>query len=1067
MANGGPFTLSGGELELNLNGFSIDASGVSGNNPLFRNTGGTLTIADDVGTGTIAAAKSGTCLSLTGGTTNILGGSFLGASQCVNATGGTLNISDGNFTKANQCLDVSNSNVTITGGTFVTNGNEQNDIALMMSGNNTKVFIQGGNFESHYVTIWVRDVVKTNSELNITDGNFTVTVESATGFGYACGVDGVCDINISGGSFLLNAPAGSGLVLGASVTDDMVNISGGYFNGRIARAVPDASVQNHTAFYGDNKGNGGILQKGSVLTDNSFYGQGNTMVFTQENVQVVPGSLVKFDTRRSMIESYGIDESVVQNTADFYSIAPISVGAKGNLYTNTLSYADPSVETSRITDGNTYTFSKWHDANGTEYASVNDFIAQNGNVAGGISTLYAGWKAETGTEAGFRNAMKNDIAVDEIQVLQDFALTDSIVEENVTMERSLDLGGHTISYASSNASGTSSGIVAPALTLVNNWKIRNGSITSVNQPCFLIDGTAIVENLDCLAEKAPYVVGFENVSSVSKNQILSGTFETTSGTGYALRTSNVSGTGAATDITSLLAGPYVSSNVTMIDGANTYLNAAKLLVSESPITYIGNGADVSFGSHIYGDNISASSQLISNRDYVGDITITGVTVDNPVFVVTGENESKHILGGSTDTYSYTVGVAENADVGTHTGTATVKYNKMDGSEGAYTQKLSVTITPKQLIMTEPGITREKVYDGNATAQVTAGVLNGVVAGDDVTVTATATYDSADAGTGKKISVTYTLSGNDKGNYQTPAAVEVADGVIQKAAGSGSVVMSDYHVGETAELPVTASLTNGISHVTCYYKQKDAADDTYTTTVPQEEGSYTVKAVFAETANYLAVETKSDFRISYIETPATPYTLSGTAGNNGWYTSQVVIHPAEGYQISTDVNGTFGSSITVTSTDAPVVYLKDANGAVTKSIQVKKIWIDDKAPVITGVEDGVNYHDGNRTAQITDENLKNVTLNGVNILFTGTTASILAKSSTKEYVLVAEDDAGNKVTYKFHVEKSISTGGVSKLTKGESYKLGSGSWKVKGDSTVYNGNISFYVPSDGEYEFQKQ
>ena len=1056
LTNGAKFQLTGGILTLDLNGKSISASGLPSTNPIFSCSGGTLTIEDNSssGDGKIISASTG---------------------QCVKATGGTLNITGGKFQNASQCLEVSNTTVNISGNpTFVTNGNGSTDIALMMAGNNTTVNISGGSFQSSYGTVWVMHTVtdggQTNgSSLSIKGGTFTANEKGS--YAYVCSVNGACKVNISGGTFNLNPASGSprkgsALVLGANATDDMVSISGGTFHGRIARAISDTSKANYEVFYG-NGSTGGIIGKGSVLTNNSFDLQSPDykIYFTQDEVEVVPGSLVTFDTRRSGIEDYGTDEKALADTADYYSMDPISVTADGkSVYANTNSHVLPTVDRNRITDGNTYTFFCWYDEEGIDYGTLQDFIA-TGYMAGAGQrvTLYAEWKAQVGDEKGLRNALKNTLVVSEIELINNISLSDSIVEEfmEIPINRNMDLGGYTIR---STADTT-------ALVLNNLWNIKNGAINSSNQPCLEIDGTATIENLNCLAENASYAVRFNTnlyVDVPSENRIISGTFEATGTEGHALCYVNPDSSEA---ITNLFGDSYASSTATVTDdGEILSLSASRLIVSQSPITYIGNGADLDLGSHVYGESVPVSTQVISNEAYVGDIVITGVSVDNPVFTVTGEGEPKSLRGGVSQTessYTYAVGVAENTDVGSYTGTATISYTKMDGSEGTYTQKLAVTITPKQLTIAEPTVTKEKVYDGTATAQVTAGALKGVVTGDEITVSAEAAYDSADAGTGKKIMVKYTLAGADQGNYLVPVDTEITDGQINKAPGTGSVSMADYHVGETANTAVVSSQTNGTTGVTYYYKQKGAEDDTYTSAVPIAEGSYTVKAVFAETTNYLAVEAEADFAVSYIATPETPYTLSGTVGNNGWYTSAVTIYPAEGYTIAADVNGTYGASYTVSATAEPVVYLKDGNGAVTRAIQVEKIWIDDKAPVITGVENGLTYNDKNRTAQISDENLKSVTLNGVNILFNGTTASILASSSTKEYVLVAVDDAGNTVTYKFHVEKSISTGGVSKLTKGESYKLGSGSWKVKGDSTVYNGNISFYVPSDGEYEFQKQ
>ena len=42
-----------------------------------------------------------------------------------------------------------------------------------------------------------------------------------------------------------------------------------------------------------------------------------------------------------------------------------------------------------------------------------------------------------------------------------------------------------------------------------------------------------------------------------------------------------------------------------------------------------------------------------------------------------------------------------------------------------------------------------------------------------------------------------------------------------------------------------------------------------------------------------------------------------------------------------------------------------------------------------------------------------------------------------------------------------------MQAGVAYQLDSGRWKVKGDATIYEGGNTFYVTTDGEYEFEKQ
>ena len=84
---------------------------------------------------------------------------------------------------------------------------------------------------------------------------------------------------------------------------------------------------------------------------------------------------------------------------------------------------------------------------------------------------------------------------------------------------------------------------------------------------------------------------------------------------------------------------------------------------------------------------------------------------------------------------------------------------------------------KQLTISNPTITNTKAYDGNTSAVVTAGTLAGVTSGETVTVSAVATYDDKNVGTGKTITVVYTLGGGDAGHYIKPADYTISTGVI--------------------------------------------------------------------------------------------------------------------------------------------------------------------------------------------------------------------------------------------------------------------------------------------------
>ena len=127
---------------------------------------------------------------------------------------------------------------------------------------------------------------------------------------------------------------------------------------------------------------------------------------------------------------------------------------------------------------------------------------------------------------------------------------------------------------------------------------------------------------------------------------------------------------------------------------------------------------------------------------------------------------------------------DNANAGTGK-TITVTYGLSGSLAGNYIVPPAYTITtgvitPKSLVVVSLKITTNKVYDSTNAATFTVGDLTGVVPLDagNVTLAGTAVYDNANAGTGKNITVSYTLSGSAIANYTVPSSYTITNGVIK-------------------------------------------------------------------------------------------------------------------------------------------------------------------------------------------------------------------------------------------------------------------------------------------------
>jgi hypothetical protein len=320
------------------------------------------------------------------------------------------------------------------------------------------------------------------------------------------------------------------------------------------------------------------------------------------------------------------------------------------------------------------------------------------------------------------------------------------------------------------------------------------------------------------------------------------------------------------------------------------------------------------------------------------------------------------LGGvvSGDTVAVTAAAAyDSAAVGIGK-TITVVYALGGADASKYAKPIDYTvstgvITTKQLTITGTSLTTSKPWDGNTTAVVTAvGTLGGVVSGDVVTVSATATYDLATVGTGKTITVVYTLGGADAGNYVKPTNYVVTNGVIT------ALVQIDIKKIPGVTVPVTGA-------------------------VPV--------ATIAETAQYTG---------TVLWTPA--LTGGGRFKNNTVYTATITLTPKAGYTlmgVHQDFFTVAGASSHANDTDSGIVTagFDHTTGGTTL------LAITDPTLTLS------KSYDGNRTAAVTAGTLSGVVSGDVvtvSATATYNSASVgTGKTITVVYALGGAD-AGNYV-----------------------------------------------------------
>lgn len=307
--------------------------------------------------------------------------------------------------------------------------------------------------------------------------------------------------------------------------------------------------------------------------------------------------------------------------------------------------------------------------------------------------------------------------------------------------------------------------------------------------------------------------------------------------------------------------------------------------------------------------------------------------------------------------------------------------------------------------------------------------------------------------------------------------ETEEPTTELQPGRGSVTMADYYYGGTAPAPELKSETNGTAGVVVEYKKASEPDTAYTTKVPTQVGEYMIRATFPATESYAVVTAAAEFAIRYLPTPERAYSLNGTQGEKGYYTSSVTVVPAEGYLIADALDGDYAENLILTQDmEAGQIYLKkQATGEKTDGIAREAVLIDQKVPAITAVKDGETYYKDSVQVVISDKNLSRIQINDDNIVVKGTemTFTLSSNHGSEDYQIIARDVAGNETKVSLTVAAPwmkkgiIPTGELIRLKSDRAYSFGDGTWQVEGDTTSYAGGRSFYVKKDGEYTFTKK
>ena len=317
------------------------------------------------------------------------------------------------------------------------------------------------------------------------------------------------------------------------------------------------------------------------------------------------------------------------------------------------------------------------------------------------------------------------------------------------------------------------------------------------------------------------------------------------------------------DVTGTLAYSY--------DGATSYDAIVKKLetlqlgaTGDIEYTYTANGnytGTITGKLHFTVVNLPAATITTAPAAKTG-LTFNGteqVLVNAGSGITTGCTLQYKLDGGS-----YNAELPKATNAGNYTVYYKVKGNNTTHSDSSE-QSFTVTIAPKTVTAAVSVEPTSYTYTGEAIVPTTVTVKDGttVIPASEYTVT----YGS-NTNAGK---ATVMVKDQDGGNYVVSGTATFT--ITKAALSSVTVSLKGWTYGDTAKTP-TVSGNLGGGNVTYQYKADNAS--TYTSTVPTNAGTYTVKATVAESANYKAATATGSFTIAPKTVTNAAVTLSQTS-----------------------------------------------------------------------------------------------------------------------------------------------------------------------------------------------
>jgi len=596
-------------------------------------------------------------------------------------------------------------------------------------------------------------------------------------------------------------------------------------------------------------------------------------------------------------------------------------------------------------------------------SSSSDVTANNSSISGNSANSGAGISSYSSSPSSSSNVIVNNSSI-----IGNLANNDGGGISSASFSSTFKA---TNSIISGNSASNGAGIYSLSSS-TNLIKLLSTTLAGNIAPSFIyyLGGTKTLSTYNSIVYGNKTSAGADativaNIGSLLTNDIQYSLIQGESSTAGG----NLNGTSAS----------YTTTNV--FTDAN---NGNYTLKAESPA--IGKGSNALYAAN--------GGNLATDKDLAGNNRLMGTNIDmgayealiqsqsiNPIAAITKIYGDVSFEPGGTSTsglpltyFSADNSIAEVLPDGKISikKAGTVNITASQAGDANYSPAIdvvfSLTINKKPVtinLIGTPPIT--KVYDGNTNATITAtnlSFINGnVVNGDELTIVLssnTASYDSADVGTGKSVTVplsSISLGGTGLSNYEIANTTDVAAnvGAITKAAITGiSFADASFEYDGTAKsLEIRGSLPTGVMV-------------SYTGNGEVNAGSYIVTAFINGGANYqsqtlTATLTINKIAITGIGLADATFTYNGTSRSltisGNLPTGATVTYTNNGqtnagiYAVTANVNGGNNYqnrtlSATLTIAKAIITGVSLADGSFTYDGTVRSLEITGALP--TGV-----------------------------------------------------------------------------------------------------------------------